>query len=490
LGNPEKENLMKLKLISPKRKGNEREYFDAKFISFLSGMEKYECTFLSLATIAALTPQDFELQIVDENIEKIDFDGYVDIVGITCNTNVAPRAYEIADEFRKRGVKAVLGGIHPSMLPEEAIQHSDAIVIGEAEDVWSELLNDYKDGCLKQFYKSSEKPCLDNCPIPRYDLLQNEKYIFHIIQTTRGCPYDCEFCSVKPMLGSKCRYKPTEKIIREIETLINIQRKLIFFADDNFTGNRKQAKELTNKLAELKISYIIQAPISIAADDELLELFTKSRCRRVIIGFESLSESNLRQMNKAKCNKVEEYAKNIEKIQSYGIEVQGSFIFGYDCDDENIFENTVNFINDANIASPVVNILTPFPGTRLFERLKNENRILHTDWSRYDLSHVCFVPKLMSSETLQNGYIWARQQVYSYESIFKRLKNLWYLWNKNNVRLWDRVTPIITNLGSNDTAYSYPEALHPLKFKEQTPSPNSPPRHGGKKIVEKNVLKV
>jgi len=470
---------MKLNLIAPKKNSDEREYWDAKFISLVYGAEKYECTFLSLATVAALTPPGVDIRIVDENIEEINFDEEVDIVGITCNTSLALRAYEIADEFRKRGIKVVLGGIHPSMLPQEAIQHADAVVIGETENVWSQLISDYKERCLKRFYESLEKPCLDNQPVPRYDLLKNEKYVFHVVQTTRGCPYDCEFCSVKPMLGNKYRYKPVEKILKEIETLIKIQNKLIFFSDDNFGGDKEHTKKLLKELLSFQITYSVQVSLDVVKDKELMELFVRSRCRKFLIGFESLSENNLKQINKAKCNRIEEYAKHIEKIQFYGIEVVGSFMFGCDYDDDTVFESTVNFIKDTNIASPVINILTPFPGTRLFERFKNENRILHTNWSKYDISHVCFMPKLMSPETLQNGYIWARQQVYSYDSIFKRLKHLWHLWNQSNARLWDRITPIITNLGSNDVAYSYPQAVHPDKFKYYQNMP-----------IEKNVLKV
>jgi radical SAM superfamily enzyme YgiQ (UPF0313 family) len=310
-----------------------------------------------------------------------------------------------------------------------------------------------------------EKPSLDTQPVPRYDLLNNDRYISHVIQTTRGCPYDCEFCSVRPMLGNRYRNKPVEKVIEEVETVLAIQKKFILFTDDNFIGNKIQAKKLINNLARLDAVYIAQVPISIAQEDELLELLSKSKCRRVIIGFESLSNKNLKEMNKAKCNKTEEYANAIEKIQSTGIEVLGSFIFGCDGDVETVFENTVKFINDTNIASPVLNILTPFPGTRLFERLSKENRILHADWSKYDISHVCFLPNNMSPEVLENGYLWARQQVYSYESIFNRLKYLWNLWNKNNVRKWDRISPLIASLGSNDVVNSFPRAQHPGKYK-------------------------
>jgi radical SAM superfamily enzyme YgiQ (UPF0313 family) len=468
---------MKLRLIVPVKKGSERENWNGNFNSLMSGIERYSYITLALPTLAALTPPDFEVKITDENIEKIDFEEKTDIVGITCNTHTIIRAYEIADEFRKKGVRVILGGIHPSMLPDEAIQHSDAVVIGEAENVWAGLLKDFKEGNLKRFYKSQEKPSLDNVPIPRWDLLKNEKYVSHVIQTTRGCPYECEFCSVKPMLGTKIRYKPVENVLREIETLTGIQNKLILFADDNIMGNRENTKELINRLIKLNITYIVQIPISIAKDDEMLELFAKSKCKKFYIGFESIFGENLKQMNKAKCNKAEEYAENIEKIQSYGIEVYGSFIFGYDFDDESVFEKTVKFINDTNIANPVVTVLTPLPGTRLFERFRYENRLLHTDWSKYDLNHVCFMPKMMSPEALQNGYLWARQQIYSYESIFKRLKYIWSLWNKNNARLWDRVSPVFGALSNREAAYSYPEAVHPMVYKEQC-------------SIEKDVVKV
>ncbi len=455
---------MKLNLIAPKRNSNEKDYWDTKFSSLLFGLKEHACIFLSLPTIAALTPDDMEIKITDENIEEIDFEESIDIVGITCHTSLAPRTYEIADEFRKRGVTVVLGGVHVSVLPYEAIKHADAVVIGEAENVWSKLIHDFKQGCLKRFYQSAEKPCLDNQPMPRYDLIKNDNYVFHIIQTTRGCPYNCEFCSVKVMYGNRYRYKPVEKVIKEIETLLSIQNKLIFFTDDNFGVSKERTKKLLKELIPLNISYNVQISLDVAEDEELLELFAQSRCRKFLIGFESLSEDNLRQMHKAKCNKVEDYAKHIEKIQAYGIEVHGSFIFGYDSDNETVFENTVNFINETNISSPILNILTPLPGTSLFKRFRNENRILHTDWSKYDTSYVCFVPKRMSPEALLNGSIWARQQIYSYEAIFKRLRYLWNLWNKNNLRLWDRITPMIGSLQSNDVAYSYPQAIHPDEF--------------------------
>lgn len=459
---------MKLELISPKNSLTEdgRGLWDGKFHSLLYGVNKYSSPFLALPTIAALTPEDIEVNITDENIEQIDFDKNVDLVGVTCNTWLAPRAYEIADEFRQRGVTVVLGGIHPSMLPNEAIQHADAVVIGEAENVWGNLVNDFKENRLRPFYKSLELPELENLPVPRWDLLKNEKYFYHTIQTTRGCPYNCEFCTVKAMSGAKYRYKPVKDTIKEVETLLDIEKKLFFFVDDNFIGNRKHTEELLRELISLKIVYFAEVSINLAKDEELLSLLAESGCRKVVIGFESLVSANLRQMEKDKSYKVEQYAEDIMKIQSLGIEIQGFFIFGYDFDDETVFEKTVDFIKSTDLAIPNLSILTPFPGTRLFQRFDKEDRLLYNDWRKYDGRHVCFQPKLMSPEALQNGYNWVMQQVNSYEAIFKRLRGVWSLWNKNNVRLQDRISPIMVNLALNDVARSLPEAIHPDDFKE------------------------
>jgi len=459
---------MKLKLISPKNSPTEdgRELWDGKFRTLLYGVNKYTSPFLALPTIAALTPEDIEVDITDENIEQIDFDKDIDLVGLTCSTWLAPRAYEIADEFRRRGVTVVLGGIHPSMLPYEAIEHADTVVIGEAENVWGNLVQDFRENRLRPFYKSYELPELKNLPIPRWDLLKNRKYFYHTIQTTRGCPYDCEFCTVKAMSGGKYRYKPVKDTMKEVKTLLDIEKKLFFFVDDNFIGNKKHVKALLRELIPFKIVYFAEVSINLARDEELLSLLAESGCRKVIIGFESLVSDNLKQMGKDKSYKVEEYAEDIMKIQSFGIEIQGSFIFGYDFDDETVFEKTVGFINESNISAATMSVLTPFPGTRLFQRFDREGQLLYNDWRKYDGRHVCFEPKLMSPEALQNGYNWTIQQVNSYESIFKRLRGVWNLWNRNNVRLRDRISPVIVNLGLNDVAKSLPEAIHPEHFKE------------------------
>ncbi|MDH5174106.1 MAG: B12-binding domain-containing radical SAM protein [Elusimicrobiota bacterium] len=459
---------MKLELISPKNSPTEsgRELWDGKFYSLLYGVDKYSAAPLALPVIAALTPEDIAVSITDENIEPINFDKPVDLVGVTCSTWLAPRAYEIADEFRQRGVTVVLGGIHPSMLPYEAIQHADAVVMGEAENVWKNLVEDFKENRLRPFYKSSQLPELEDLPLPRWDLLKNKRYFYHTIQTTRGCPYNCEFCTVKAMSGGKYRYKPVKDTIKEVETLLDIEKKLFFFVDDNFIGDRNHARQLLRELIPLKIVYFAQVSLNLAKDEELLSLLAESGCRKVIIGFESLVSANLEQMGKDKSYKVEQYGKDIMKIQSWGIEIQGFFIFGYDFDDDTAFEKTVDFINSTDLAIPILSILTPLPGTRLFGRFDREGRLLYNDWQKYDGRNVCFRPKLMSPKSLQNGYNWAMQQVNSYESIFKRLRGIWNLWNRNNVRLQDRISPITVNLAINDVARSLPEATHPGHSKE------------------------
>lgn len=448
---------MKIKLIAPKKKNfnGEREFWDGSFLSLVTGIKKYPCAFLSLPTLASFVPYDVEVEILDENLDEIDFDEKVDLVGITFITCLAPRAYEIADEYRKRGITVVLGGIHTTMVPEEAKEHADSIVIGEADDVFSALIRDFRDGKLLKEYKSDKKPELINRPTPRWDLLKNEHYYLNLVQTTRGCPFDCEFCTVKSMFGQSFRGKPIEDCMRDMEFLLSIDKKNILIVDDNFIGNRKRVKELLIKLIPLKIVYFTQLSLDVTKDEELLNLFAESGCKKVIIGLESISQESLTQMGKHKFYQANEYKEKIDMIQSKGIEVETSIIFGYDFDDESIFERTIKFINESKISLPVFNILTPFPGTRLYQRLKDEGRVLHTNWNLYDAYHVCFKPKMMSEEALYKGFHWVRQQVFSYESIFKRLCGIWNFWNENKVRYWDRTSPIMVNLAANYSVSNY-----------------------------------
>jgi len=387
---------------------------------------------LGLAMVAALTPPEVEVSLTDENITAIDFCKEVDLVAITALTVTAPRAYEIADAFRARGVKVVLGGVHPSMLPEEAGQHADAVVIGEAESIWPNLIEDFKANKLQKLYRQHERPSLVGLPIPRRDLFtKGAYYVANTVSTTRGCPYSCSFCSVTSFFGHTYRCRPIEEVLKEIEELG--EKKLIAFVDDNIVGNPKFAKELFRALIPYKIKWIAQASVTIAKDDELLKLAAASGCIDLLIGFESLSPSNLRAVGK-RINVVNEYENVIRKIHSYGIAIHGFFIFGFDEDDENVFQRTVRFAQRMRLETAQFDFLTPYPGTALGESLDKAGRIVTKDWSKYGYGLV-FEPKPMSPEMLQKGHDWAWHEFYSLPSIWRRVgvarHNLAALWAIN-----------------------------------------------------------
>ena len=373
---------------------------------------------LGLAMVAALTPPVVEVSLIDENITAVDFHMETDLVGITAMTITAQRAYEIADTFRARGVKVVLGGIHPSVMPEEASQHADAVVIGEAEGIWPGLIEDFKANRLQRVYRQPERPSLLGLPVPRRDLFTPGAYFArHTISTSRGCPYSCSFCSVTSFFGHTYRCRPVEEIIREVEALED--RRFIFFVDDNIVGNPKFAKELFRALIPYKIKWIAQASVTIARDDELLRLAAASGCIYLAIGFESLSPANLAAVGK-KINVADEYENVVRKIHSHGIAVHGLFILGLDEDDEGIFQRTVRFSQRVRLESAQFAWPVPYPGTALYESLDKAGRILTKDWSQYE-SNVVFEPNKMSRETLHKGRDWARRELYGLHSIWRRV---------------------------------------------------------------------
>ena len=394
--------------------------------------EKWIAPPLGLAIVAALT--DAECSITDEAIEAIDFNKDVDLVGIRTVTATAPHAYEIADTFRARGTKVVLGGPHPTLCPEEASQHADAVVIGEAEGVWGQLIRDFKAGKLEQIYHTNEPPSLVNLPLPRRDLFKKDKYmVTNLLFATRGCPYSCSFCSIKPLWGHTFRTRPISDVLREVETL---EGEMIFFIDDNLIGNLNFAKELFRALVPYKKKWFCQASINVAKDEELLRLAAESGCFAMAIGFESLSPASLAYINK-KMNVVEEYEEAVRRIHSYGIAIQGSFIFGFDEDDSRVFETVLRFTQKVGLETACFAPLTPYPGTPLFNSLKREGRILNLDWSNYaDIEGgVNFEPRLMSHQELEEGLNWTWRRFYSLPSIWKRLRrprpNLWKFWLVN-----------------------------------------------------------
>lgn len=380
--------------------------------------KKYPIPQLSLPTIAALTDDRFEVSIKDDNVEEVDFDAKTDLVGITTMTTLAPRAYELAAEFRRRGVPVILGGIHASMMIDEASQYADCIVAGEAEGVWPTVLDDFVNKRLKKLYKGSGLHNLENLPMPRLDLLKKDRYFStSLIMASRGCPHDCHYCSVTTFWGKGFRYRPVPDVIAELKTLPD---KMIFFADDNLYGNKVYAKKLFKEMIPLKKKWSCQGDCLIANDPELLRLAAESGCQWIFIGIESISQKNLAKMRKS-FNKVEQYKESFKKIQDAGISIFGSFIFGLDEDDERVFKDTVDFAIDARLDGANFYILTPLPGTKLFEEMKAAGRVLHTEWDKYDANHVVFKHTKLTSEQLLEGLISAYRYFYSVSSIAKRV---------------------------------------------------------------------
>jgi len=377
---------------------------------------------LNLPIVASLTPQDYEVVLVDENIEDTDFEQDVDLVGITAMTAQAPRAYRIADTWRKRGVRVVMGGIHPTAVPEEAAQHSDAVVIGEVENIWAQVIKDAETNGLKKFYRSVERPCLKELPYPRLDLLRSDRYIVcNVIQVFRGCPFNCRFCSVTNFFGNTYRYKPVDDVVREVQLRVGNTRKSRFFGfvDDNIGGLPSYAKELFTRLIPFHIIWGGQASLTIARDRELMRIFERSGCKALFIGLESASQAALHESNK-NFLKVSQFKEAIKIIHDHGIGVEGAFIFGFDDDDHGVFERTVEFADRIGVDAAQFGILTPFPGTAVWEKMVQEHRIISDDWARYTIGHVVFDPKKMSPERLQEGADWAWREFYSLRKIGKR----------------------------------------------------------------------
>jgi len=372
---------------------------------------------LTLPILAALTPSSIEVKITDERTESIDYESDADLIGLTFLTADAHRAYRTADEFRKRGKFVVMGGPHASVLPEEAIRHADSVVIGEAELVWKDLLQDFQKGSLKKFYQSKTPVKMEDLPLPRRNLVKCKGFTtIEMVETSRGCPFNCDFCYMPTLFGRSYRSRPIEDVIKEIKTL---KKDHLAFADDNLVGNPDYAKNLFKKLIPLRKKWFGNFSLARVNDTQLLKLAAQSGCIRMGLGFESVSQKSLNGVNKS-FNKVKRYEEIIKKIHDQGITIIGYFMFGFDKDDVSIFPRTVEFVEKSLIDRPIFFILTPIPKTGLYQRFLLEGRILDTNWSHGDGTHVMFRPKLMTEDELQEGHRWVIKQVYSLSSITRR----------------------------------------------------------------------
>ncbi len=383
---------------------------------------------LALYILEGLTPPEYDVKIIEEETTDINLEEECDLVGISCMTANAPRAYELCQEFKKRGKTVILGGVHPTILPDEAIHHADCVVVGEAEGVWETLLKDLQNNNLKKKYHDPT-PDLGKY-IPKNFSKINNKSLFNIIpiMTTRGCPYNCDFCCVTNLFGKKIRHIPIENVVRDI---VESGARNFMFLDDNIIGNPIYAKELFRAIKPLKIKWVGQSSVSLLVkDDELMQLAAESGCKALFFGVESVSEEQLQTMHKA-LKKIEHLESALKKIKKAGILIHASMIFGFDNDTKEIFDETTRFLIKNKVSSVTFNVLTPYPGTKIYEDLKNKNRLITKDWKYYDHTTVVFKPKNMTPYELQIGKIIARKKFYSMPSVWKRL-----LGNLHNPQLY------------------------------------------------------
>ena len=373
---------------------------------------------MCLPVLASLTPPGVKTHLVDENVETVDLAEPADLVAISCMTASAPRGYQIADHFRARGVPVVMGGMHPSALPQEAAEHADAVVIGEAENQWPRVFADFAAGRPQQFYRTEERPQLEDLPIPRRDLLRTDRYLVaNLVQTARGCPNACEFCSVSPIFGRRYRFRPIPEVVEEIRSFGSHS---VGFLDDNIVASPRRARELFEALLPLDLRWVGQGDLSMAKDEELLKLMARSGCIGMFVGLESLSQETLASANK-RPNMGLDYERAVAAIHRQGIDIIGSFVFGLDPDQPDVFRQTVDFAERAKLAAAQFPVLTPFPGAPIYDRLEKEGRITSYDWSLYTMGNVVYQPQNMTADELRQGRAYAYRRFYSLPCILRRM---------------------------------------------------------------------
>jgi len=403
---------MKLTLIKPKIGHSQNNSYHEKTV-----MEP-----LALGIIAALTPPDVEVVMYDDRIESIPHDESTDLVAITVQTFTAKRAYEISLEYKRRGVPVILGGYHPSLMPHEAKSHADSVYIGDAEGLWPKVISDAKRGKLNPFYQASysvPQPKL----LPRRDLFERKSYLpITLIQFSRGCLFECDFCAVSSFYKKSYFHRPVNEVINEIEAQ---KRKFILFTDDNIVMNRKVAKELFSALAPLKIRWISEGNITMAHDLELMRLMAKSGCMGHLIGIESINEDSLKSMKKvSNLSKFSQYRKELQVLRDFGIQIWAAFTLGHEYDTVETIERTLDFSLEHRFGIADFNVLLPYPNTPLYHKLAKDGRLLFDGkwWIHPDfrLGHAAFRPYRMSPEDLEKGCIGARKKFYSFGSIIHR----------------------------------------------------------------------
>ena len=391
-------------------------------------MKKYIRTWqmepLPPAMLAALVPDGVEKSFYDDRFEAIPFDKPTDMVAISVETYTARRAYQIASEYRCRGVPVIMGGFHATLCPEEVQRYCDSMVIGEAEEVFPELLEDYQRGTPKKLYQSSSR--LTRLALtPDRSIFQGKPYLpITLIEFSRGCKFVCDFCAIQSAYNATHRCRPVENVIEEVRRLKKKSR-LIFFIDDNLTSNLPAAKELMRQLIPLGVRWVSQCDISVAYDPEALDLMKRSGCQGVLVGFESLDRNTLKSMNKGFNMMQGGPVEAIANFQKAGLRLYGTFIFGNDFDTEQTFRDTLEFALDQGLFIAAFNHITPFPGTPLYKRLQDEGRLLYDDWwldENYRYGDVPFMPENIAPDRLSKLCTETRKKFYSWKGILKRIR--------------------------------------------------------------------
>jgi radical SAM superfamily enzyme YgiQ (UPF0313 family) len=387
---------------------------------------------LPAAAIAGLTPAGVDVRFYDDRMERIAFDEPADLVAISVETYTAKRAYQIASSYRERGVPVVMGGFHPTLCPDEVAEYADAVVVGEAEKTWPQVIDDARHGRLQKFYRAAGRPSLAGLT-PDRSIFRGKRYLpVGLVEAGRGCHFKCEFCAVTKVFDARQTRRPTAEILDEVQRVRrDFGRKLFFFVDDNITSNLDEAKEFFRALVPLKIRWVSQSSINAAHDEEFLDLLSRSGCMGVLIGFESVNESNLVAMNKrfntmrsgGEGRPLPAFEHALANLRRHGIRVYGTFIFGYDGDTRETFDQTVDFAKRQGLYIAAFNHLTPFPGTPLYERLGREGRLRFERWwldDEYRYNTIPFRPARLDPDELQRLCVDARRRFYAWPSILRR----------------------------------------------------------------------
>ena len=404
---------MRLTLVHPAigRRAGDRSY-----------IRTWQMEPLPPAMIAGLTPPDVELRFHDDRMEEVPFDAPTDLVAISVETYTAKRAYQIATEYRRRGVPVVMGGFHASLVPEEVGRYAESVVVGEAEALWPQVIDDWRHGTPQRVYRQQGRTALAGAR-PDRRIFRGKRYLpVGLVEAGRGCHFKCDFCAVQTVFGATQTRRPADEIVAEVAALKG-EKRLIFFVDDNITSNLEAAKEFFRALIPLKVRWVSQASINAAHDEEFLDLLRRSGCMGVLIGFESLNPENLRAMNKRFNTMRGGYLKALANLRRHGIRLYGTFIFGYDHDTPEGFRETVAFARQHGFYIAAFNHLTPFPGTELYRRLETGGRLLYDAWwldDGYSYNQVPFRPEAMAPEEVERGCVEARRAFYSWPSILRR----------------------------------------------------------------------